>query len=163
MPFIPTAAQISRFPASGILGYAEIVASVDITALTDAGADVIVTGPSVAFDGATDIVVQFFAPYAKLEIDAAETEAQMTFVLFDDAVIRAEMGQVYFTGGVAANIRHYPINFVYRFRPSAAIHTYSVRGYVALGNDGGDSKVEAGPGTAGDKIPAFILYTAANG
>lgn len=139
------------YPPGHEYDYVEFVAAVTITATTESGSTTIVTGSSVAYDGSTIVMIEFFAPNA--EPYTAGIGALIVFTLFEDGVIVGIMGAartpVSGTSWVA------PIRLSLRKTPSNASHVYSVRAYRTVGN----GTVTGQGGGTGTYIPGYIRIT----
>lgn len=125
--------------------YAEKTSSTSITATTEGGADTIVTGGTVAFDGSTVAIIEFFAPY----ITGSSAGATTTLVLYDGA---SSVGKLGIKKGTASAPDYDPVHPIVRITPSNASHTYSVRAYVSTGS----GTVGGAAGGSGNYFPAFI-------
>lgn len=127
------------------LDYTELTSSDTATATTEGGADVIITGGAVTYDGSTEIMVEFFAG----EITHSASDQTVTFVLYDNGSSIGMLGRI----GCADLIGNGPsAHFLRKLTPSAASHTYSVRAFVASGT----GTVVAGAGGSGNRMPAFL-------
>jgi hypothetical protein len=121
--------------------YDEFTAPVAVAAATEATATTVVTATAYTFDGATPVVVEFFAPAA------VRGTNRIAFVLYDGAA----------SIGILANEPNvqgaeWPVFVARRLTPSAAAHTYSVRAFV----DAGAGTVTAGAGGVGNYMPGYI-------
>lgn len=143
MPFIPTTTLTQ---AGGLeLDYVQFTSDAVCSATTEAGATTIVTANAITFDGATAVLIEFFA--VTHTISAASLNAFM--VLYDGA---ASIGQMW-QGKEATAQAAGSVYGAHRFTPSAASHTYSIRGYVSAA---GDITVYAGAGGLGVRMPGYI-------
>lgn len=116
-----------------------------VTATTEAGADTIVTGTGVAYDGSTTIMVQFYSPGIRPQTGGAAT---ITIVLYDGASSIGKMGAV--AGPTANNTT--AVFMTCRLTPSSATHTYSIRAFVSSGS----GNVDNGAGGSGASMPLYI-------
>lgn len=129
--------------------YVQITSPVSPTATTEATANTIVTANAVTYDGSTVIVLEFFAPGLE-----RSTTGSLFLYLYDGSSSIGRIGL--FTNSAAATAR-VPCHVRYRFTPSAAAHTYSIRGVIA---GSGTATVTAGAGgSTGAEYPAFIRQT----
>lgn len=132
--------------------YIEFTAPVAISATTEATANTVVTGSAVAYDGATAIVIEFFAPYYN---QGTATNA-IDLVLYDGS---SSIGILSSSGADTTTAhRHGPVYASRRLTPSAASHTYSIRAFITGGANG---NVQAGAGGNGNWMPGFIRITRA--
>jgi hypothetical protein len=133
----------------GDLAYVEYTANVSITATTEGTAQQIVTAPAITY-AATPIMVEFYSP--GISPDAGIVGRTLILVLEDGTTPLGQIAAVS-TPGTGAGI--YPTYVVRKLTPTAASHTYNVRGYVSAGT----GTVRAGTGGAGNYIQGFIRVT----
>lgn len=126
------------------LDYVQYTSPVSITATTEATANTVVTGSSVAYDGSTVVMVEFFAPYSTSPASANN----IYFVLYDGS---SSIGLMSLSLGGGSTIRH-PVFLSRRLTPSNASHTYSVRAFV----DSGTGAAGSGAGGAAAVVPGYI-------
>ncbi len=130
------------------LDYVQITSPVSVTATSEATANTIVTGSSVAYDGSTVVMVEFWCNHAAPDTGAAPQD--LRFWLYDGS---SSIGFIGYMQSVASGNRQYaPVYGLRRLTPSNASHTYSIRGSVAAGT----GTVQAGAGGSGNTAPAFI-------
>jgi hypothetical protein len=134
-----------EFPGS----YVEQTTSVTVSATTEATANTVVTAGAVTFDGATPVVIEFYAPYVQ---PASVATAYVQLVLYDGS---SSIGLLGIVGNPAANTMYDPVFLRRRLTPAAASKTYSVRAFQANGN----GTVGAGVGGVGANMPAYIRIT----
>jgi len=136
-------------PSSGSgaeLDYAQFTSPVSITATTEGTANTLVTGASVAYDGSTVVMIQFYCPY----ITPASTNGASVIVQVNEgSTVLGYICSVLVPTGAQMNI---PGNGFMRLTPSAASHTYSIRAFRGTGN----GTVGAGAGGAGAYRPGFM-------
>jgi hypothetical protein len=127
----PTSSRSANVAESDLAGYefdyAEITANVAVTAVAEATPDDVVALPARVYDGATVILLEFFAS-AVLKGDGGGTVLN----LWDGAV---DLGRFCFFGGGYVGDQNIPTFVAYRLTPSAASHTYSVKAW-RFGADG---------------------------
>lgn len=133
-------------PPGHELDYTEFTSPVSVTGANEAGATTIVTAGAVTFDGSTVAIVEFYAPVATPESVAAKT---LSLFLFDGSSGIGTIGQV---TAVASQTHRVPVLVRRRLTPSAASHTYSIRGSVTT-NPG---TVTVGAGGTGNYMPGYI-------
>jgi len=135
----------------GELAYAEITSIVTVSATTVGTAQVVVTAPAITCDGATPILIEFFAPgVAPPNIVGYFTQLW----LFEDGVA---LGALATEMTPAAATQRGAVRVARRLTPTAGTHTYSIRTLVTSGN----GFIYAGPGGAGADSPAFIRISLA--
>ena len=137
---------------SGEIDYVAITSDVTISADTEAGSTTIVTGSAITYDGSTNIVIEFQAADA---ITHAHAGDYIVFTLFDGSSSIGYFGVIQTPAAAAMNA---PIRLARRLTPSAATHTYSVRGFSPTSHGG---TVKAGAGGTAARVPAFIRITLA--
>jgi hypothetical protein len=138
--------------SAGELDYVEFTSAVNPTATTEATANTIVTGSSIAYDGSTTVIIEFFCQNARPDTGAANR--QLTYVLYDGSSSIGFIGLQNINASGGINV---PVHLVRRITPSNASHTYSIRAFV----NAGTALVQAGAGGAGTNAPGFIRITKA--
>lgn len=135
------------------LTYNQITSGVSPTATSEATADTVVTASAVACDGASTILIEFWAFSARPRSDAS---GGMSFWLYDDAGGgAASIGRIGFLNYPATGADNKPVHLLRRLTPSAASHTFSIRASVSAGT----GNIGAGAGGSGADGPAFIRIT----
>lgn len=129
------------------LDYAEITANVNVTAVSSATANTIITGNSVSYDGATTMVVQWqCADYQT----PASAGAGMVIEVFEDGTSIGRISSV--VGPSATRTEIGGLSQSKPRTPSSGSHTYSIRGWVTTGT----GVVGAGTGAAGALQPSYM-------
>lgn len=149
-PLYLTSSSANNQTVSGVgteFVYGQITAPVNITATTEATANLIVSGSSTTYDGSTIVLVEFYAPRG-----TAGTSV-LDLWLYQDG---ASIGQLSRLTAAAANTGG-PVVAEARLTPTAGAHTYSIRGTV----DAGTGNILCGAGGNGAYYPAFIRVTQA--
>lgn len=143
-------------PAAGSgsaeLDYVQFTSNVSPTATTEAGANTVVTGSSVAYDGSTAVMIEFFSPVARS--DAGAAGRTLNIFLFEDGSSLGFIGQIS-TPTSAGTLQ--VLNCKRRLTPSNGNHTYSIRASVSAGT----GFIGAGAGGVGNNVPGFIRITEA--
>ena len=121
------------------LAYVEFTSIVTVTATTAGAATVLVTAPSLTFDGATPILIDFGA------CSVNPSTGNLSVALFDGST---ELGTLLYISG---NF-FWPVRCTRRLTPSAGAHTYSIRAWGSV--SGGT--VYGGAGGTGNFAPGFI-------
>ena len=134
------------------LDYAQVTSNTNITATTEATANTIVTGASVAYDGSTIVMVEFWCNHAAP--DPANASRDIRFWLYDGSSSIGFIAYIQQTGD-GGNSQYVPVHGMRRITPSNASHTYSIRASV----NAGTGLVAAGAGGNGNVAPAFIRIT----
>lgn len=124
-------------------------ATTNITHTTEGTADTLVTGSAVAYDGSTVVVIEFFAPGI---VTTNTTSASVLLWLYDGSSSIGALGGVVTVANSALQV---PVLCRRRLTPSAATHTYSVRGSTSAGT----GVMDAGAGGTGVYVPAYIRIT----
>lgn len=128
-----------------LLDYQQITGNVSVTATAFGSANAVINGTSIAYDGVTPILFEFYAP--KMEGVAGNA---LLVGLFDGSTHVAtlcESDQERRTTGWGAH----------RFTPTAANHTYQVKAWMTTTGTG---TVYAGTGGgSGAYAPAYLRIT----
>lgn len=143
------------YPPGYEFDYAQITSDVTITANTTEGTSVsIVSGASVAYDGSTVVVVEFFTP--RVGMVATASGKAVIFLLYDGATLVGRMATWIptFVSGVRADL---PISARYRLTPTNASHQYIVKAHNTDPTNA--AVVQAGAGGTGEDLPTFIRVT----
>jgi hypothetical protein len=125
--------------SQGEIAYVEFTAPFTVSSTSEAGAQTIVTAPSITFDGNQVVMISFFSP------DTSSGSGQILFSIFDGAT----------STGHAAKLdtsNNTPMYFARRMRPSAGAHIFSIRSW----RSGGSSVVSAGAGGPGVQVPGYM-------
>lgn len=143
-----TAARLNNMEAglSYVLGYTELTSDFAITATTEATANTIVTAPAVTFNGSTVCWVEFGCT----SWFHSATEGRLNLWLYDGAASIGRIGWV--TAPFTANLPAMPIAVRRKLTPSAAAHTFSLRGSTAAGT----ATIYAGAGGITALMPGYI-------
>jgi hypothetical protein len=136
-------------PVSGSIDYAQITSSVNISASSDATANTVVTGSSVSYDGSTQILVEFFTPYAI----SASSGQELRVNLFDGSTDLGRIGKLATSGAIGVAMSASRV-----LTPSAGSHTFSIRAHKSGGSD---DTITAGAGGTATDVPAFMRITQA--
>lgn len=133
------------YPPGYEFDYVEFTSGVNITATTEGTANTVVTGSAVAYDGSTAVLIEFETSYFQ-----AVVADNGRLWLYDGA---SSIGQVaVVTNPHATNVLRVPVRVSRRLTPSAATHTYSIRGSTGSGT----AVVNAGAGGNGNSMPGYI-------
>lgn len=135
-----------------VLDYVEFTAPVNITAVSDATANTIVTGSAIPYDGLTTVEITFSAAY--INPDPTAAGRFVIVCLFEDGSNIGRLGSA--TSPAAASMVVPGVAMSRRFAPAAGSHTYSIRAFV----NAGTGVVNAGAGGLGAYLPGFIKIRA---
>jgi hypothetical protein len=130
--------------------YAPFTTPVSISATTEAGANTIVSGNAVTYDGSTTILITCSSPQANP--DDTQASPYMIFSLWDSSTNLGRLGQLEEKGSVNGR---FPLFFQCRLTPSAGSHTYIWKAW----NVAGTGSVDGGAGGASTSMPGFIRIT----
>lgn len=137
----PGSAAAVSAPGQGVkIDYDEFTGNVSVTATVEASANTIVSGNSITYDGATEVMIEFVAA----TVIPGTTSTWL--YLFEDGVSIGQWCRV---------DKAVPVHLMRRRTPSAGAHIYSVRAVV----DAGTGTVVAGAGGAGVNMPGFLRIT----
>jgi hypothetical protein len=117
---------------------------VSVTATTEGTANTVVTASAFSFDGATEVLIEFFA------VDAVPGTGQLNLWLYDGGSSIGLLGFRTTARSPGGPLRRY-------LTPSNASHTYSIRASV----DAGTGQLSAGAGGAATNLPGYIRITKA--
>jgi hypothetical protein len=131
------------------LAYAQNTATVNITATTEATAQTLVTAAAITGDGTSLILVEFFAMAWEA---VAVANADIRLSLWDGGTSLGQIGALrqntsttqQFTGPVYTRVR---------LTPSAASHTYAIKGHNSAAGTG---VIFSGAGGAGNAWPMYV-------
>ena len=144
-------ANAYAFPPGYEFDYVAKTSSTSITGTNEAGANTIVTGTSVAYDGSTVVMVEFFCPNVTV---AGTNLAYVVVLLYEDSTLLGQWGIVRnMTGASTASFT--PVKLGLRRTPSNASHQYVVKAYTSTGT----STVEGGTGGTGAYVAAYVRVT----
>jgi hypothetical protein len=148
------ASSAEQYPTGYEFDYVERTSNVSVTATASATGDVVVTGTSIAYDGSTVVMVEFFAPQLQSPNVAGD---QLILSVFDGStdlgilgVVRNPSPNNTSTGAGAGG------TFRRRMTPSAASHSYIIKAWLS---SAGTGTVGAGGGGTDTALPAFIRIT----
>lgn len=143
----PLAAAAGSSFVSGEVSYTEFTSSVNVTATTEAGANTIVTAPSLTGDGSTAYMFEFMAEGVN---GPSSSTITTNFFLFDGST---SLGYWAYYQNLSTGTDVKPLHITKRIVVSNAAHTYSVRASVS---SSGTAVVTAGVGGAGANTPGFL-------
>lgn len=135
---------------SAELGYAQVTANVTIN-----GAAVpIVSLAPITFDGASAVLFEFYCPTIVVPNDTSA----VLIGLYEDGVLLCNLAVGALGAAEAAGDDQVAGTFTLRKTPTAAAHTYSVKGTIG---GAANATVRAGTGVAGANAPAFLRASTA--
>ena len=130
------------------LDYVQITSPVNITNTSDATADTIITGSSVAYDGSTVVLIECFLPYQEVPVSQS-----VVFILTDGGTVLGRLTLT--TNPESGFVLRTPVYVARRLTPSNASHTYAIKAYTG----GGTAVAGAGAGGTAAWLPAFMRIT----
>ncbi len=132
--------------ASGSVGseldYVERTTNLTVTATTESGADTVIDGNAVSYDGSTRVLVEFFSPFFS-------ATAALVVTLWDGST---DIGRICQT-----NLQGVPAKGERFLTPSNASHTYHIKAWKTSGT----SSLNGGSGDVGNYMPMFLRITRA--
>lgn len=132
--------------------YAEITADVTINQSTDALAVTVVNAPVIEYDGKL-VLIEFFCEEAKPpDVDGGA----LTVTLWDDTT---DLGRLWTVRTAAVMNGGTGVHAARRLQPTRGYHAFKIKAFNAAGV--GNGTIVAGPGTAGDELPAFVRISRA--
>lgn len=147
-----TATATEQWPPGHEFDYVGSSGTNAITATSEATATTIITANAVAYDGSTIVMIEFFVPEA---IPPSTDNNFVRFVLYDGSSSIGYFGIVFDPKLASGSSARWPVHLMRRLTPSAASHTYSVRGYVSSGT----GEANGGAGGTATYLPVFIRQT----
>lgn len=156
MPLMPTAQVVFGATGPTVLAFEEITSPVNLTATTEATADLIVTADAVVLDGSTRVEISFFTP--QFQSPGGATSRFSAVVLYQSLNGAAAASISSFWGAIVTNLNgsiQSPALLQRILTPAAGSYVWSARGYV----NGGTGVIQAGAGGLGNYMPAFIKVT----
>ena len=147
---VPDPSVVDWVPIGGVggsneLAYAELTSVSNVTATSEATAQIVVAAPAISVDGNTKILVEFCA-----EAIGAAAGGNIVLYLRQDGVSIGPLAVVSASGLV-------PVRVARRLTPAAGSRTYAIHASVSTGT----GSVIAGAGGLGVDAPAFIRITRA--
>lgn len=131
------------------LAYVEFTSAVTISATTEATANSVVSAGAVSFDGATPVIIEFFAVISQ---PAASAGSNLIYYLYEDGASIGQLGQ---HQNPASSSNRVPVLLRRRMTPTSGSHTYEIRVVRGVGN----GSVRAGVGGSGNEMPGYIRIT----
>lgn len=132
--------------------YATKTSDTSITGTNEAGAQTVISGASVAYDGSTRVEIEVGLPAI---VPATTDGAEVVVILLEDSTVLGRIMDHRTSSGTTA-ILSTPKASLFR-TPSNASHTYTVKAYTSTGT----STIKAGTGGTGAYVPAYLRVTKA--
>jgi hypothetical protein len=132
------------------LDYVQKTTNTSVTATATGSADTVITGSSVAYDGTTIVMIEFYCPSVAPQQTA---DAICSILLFEDSTFLGYLAQIRTPSGSNAFLAQ--VHAAKRHTPSNASHAYTIKAITTSGT----STVSAGAGSGGTNMPAFIRIT----
>jgi hypothetical protein len=142
------AAQLPTIGSSGAeIGYDQIIASVNVTATSEAAGNLCIQCSAYTFDG-SPVLLQVFSPY--FYVNNTNT---IILNLFEGAT---NLGRIALMQTISGNGGgdSQALFCQYRFSPSAGSHTYKLTAFV----NGNNGTFGAGPGGGTNNMPAYARF-----
>lgn len=139
------------------LDYVQITSNVTITSTSDgaSGGTAIIDGNAVTYDGSTRICIEFYTD--ALLLTAAIAGHLVRINLYDGTT---DLGRMAEAAGVVTGVSHrFPVLARRLLTPSAASHTYHIRGIKDASGDTASVLADAGGSTL--RMPAYMRITVA--
>lgn len=131
------------------LAYVERTSNLSVTATTAATSQEVVSAGAISFDGATIVMIEFFAPAVNPGADG-----DIVFNLFDGATDLGRIGHcAVIASGSTTGQPWQTIRCARRLTPSNASHTYKITAWRAAANG---TVIAGSGGTDPAYLPAFI-------
>ncbi len=139
------------------LDYVQITSNVVLSSTADgtSGGTAIVDGSAIAYDGSTIIIIEFYAP--RFSCNMATNTHSAYINLYDGTTDLGRIAQ--YLPGVTGLNASIPVLAHKRLTPSAATHTYHIRGWKDAAGD--TATVVCGAGGASTVMPAYYRITVA--
>lgn len=136
-------------PPGAEIGYDQITASVNIVGTTSAAPTTVIAGSAHTFDG-SPVMAEFFTSVVELP---TVTGGSMNIGLYEGSTLIAILATLENNGTAAVWT---PAVGSFRFTPSAASHTYSIKAWVS--STTGTPLIFAQSGSA-NNVPAYLRFT----
>lgn len=133
------------------INYTQLTTNKTITSTTEASADAVIQAPAITFDGATAVLIEFFAPAV---VPASVAGAMIMSWLYQDGVSIGRMATV---ATPAAGQMIAPMYAMRRLTPSAGSHSYT----WGATNASGAGSIFGGAGGLGQYVPAYLRISRA--
>lgn len=154
---IAIAAALSTASKKALAGYeydyVAVTAPVVISANSEGTAATIVGGNAVTYDGSTVILIEWFCP----QVQVASGASPIVVCVFDGATPLGQICNDALSSAYGLNTATAAKYGALRVTPSAAAHTYSIKGFGA----GGNATYEADVGGSGKLAAMFMRITRA--
>lgn len=135
---------------------------VTITATDEATPTTIVTSNSIALDGSTTVIVEFYCPWWETPSNG---DLSAMVLLYDalDGGAAASIGRIGHVrasaSGSSGAVVYTAVTFRARITPASGDHVFSICAYADFGNSTGVAR--AGAGGSGTLVPGYIRVVAA--
>lgn len=126
------------------VAYTAFTSPASITATTEGTAQQVVSSGAVTYENVPHLI-EFYCP----RVQPVASGVTLRLVLEDVTTVIGHIGRFEIN---AAGVNAFPVKCEHRLTPTAASHTYNVRGYTGSGT----GSFDAGNGGAGLLLPGFI-------
>lgn len=147
---VPTAGASTlayAYPPGYEFNYVETTTEVTLTGTSEGTANTVVASGSVAYDGSTIIIVEYFCPRSY-----SQDSSGNVFLLYEDSTVLGRLGLT-----IAATAASFDVPVLTRRRvtPSSGSHTYTMKAYSTAA----DGVLYHGSGGSSAQLPGYIRIT----
>jgi hypothetical protein len=146
-----TTPLVYAYPPGYELDYVEFTSAVTVSATAEATPTNVVVGSSVAYDGSTAVIIEFFSTNVRPGTTAGDL---VELILYDGT---SSIGILALIRTPASSNDDVPVLIRRKLTPSNASHTYKIGGIKS----GGNATVSGGIGGVGVGMPGYIRITKA--
>jgi hypothetical protein len=131
--------------------YATSTSPVSLTGSTEGTANTVITGGTVAYDGATEVLIAVYIPHLE---SSTTSGASSIALLYEDSTLLGRIGIVTTTAAATARTT---VSSIVKRTPSNASHQYIVKAYSTAGT----GIAGGGAGGTADYVAGFLRVTRA--
>lgn len=138
------------YPPGYEFDYVQGTGDVNVTGTNDAGANTVLTGNAVTYDGSTAIVIHFYSPQCFFDANGRN----LIISLWDSGTEIGRLANL-IAPTITGGDHRVSVKVEKRITPSAAAHTYIIKAHT----NAGTQQVSGGAGTTSTLAPMFMRIT----